>query len=328
MSQYLKKFDTHSQYLAYIDSSDFIDPNVSICNFEGDIHYTKKRAKGVRIRFMNREINPEANRSGHSVCLAPIIQSSYSNMPYITASQYKFTIDSSGRVQTANSKSIGGQGGSDYALWYSDVNSDILWEKIEEYPQFVKKYQRQSVWYYVYTTFWTKPAGNSYSSYIYNYDQYSIIGDLADLFGARDLASIPGNYLGMYGNLFDASANNNKDLSKPVYLYEFPNMSSFTSCKEESFCYFFRGQRYASNSVELNITELKTRCFAGMFYGCSNFSDLTVHFTEWDPEGTSNCTNGWLDGVSATGVFRCPKALPIERGPARIPEGWDVEYID
>lgn len=328
MSHYLKKFDAHSQYLAYIDSSAFIDPNVSICNFEDDIHYTKKKVKGVKIRFMNREINPEANHSEHSVCLAPIIETSYSTMPYITASQYKFTyIDSSGMVYTANSNRIGGQGGSDRAIWYSDVTGDILWEKIEEYPRFVNKYKRASTLYEVYTTFWTKAVG--YSSYKYNYDQYSIIGDLADLFGTRDIASISaGNYLGMYGHLFDASANNNKDLSSPLYLYEFPDMSSFTSCKEESFSCFFRRQRYASNPVELNITELKSRCFASMFYGCSNFSDLTVHFTEWEPEGTENCTNSWLGNVSATGVFRCPRALPIERGPSRIPEGWDIEYID
>ena len=34
---------------------------------------------------------------------------------------------------------------------------------------------------------------------------------------------------------------------------------------------------------------------------------------------------GWVDGVAPTGTFVCPKALPEEYGPQRIPQGWRVE---
>jgi len=39
MSKYLKKFSIHSEYDAYINGSDAILPNVSICTTEGDVHY-------------------------------------------------------------------------------------------------------------------------------------------------------------------------------------------------------------------------------------------------------------------------------------------------
>lgn len=39
MAIYLKKFENHTQYENYINGSDAILPNVSICTTEGDVHY-------------------------------------------------------------------------------------------------------------------------------------------------------------------------------------------------------------------------------------------------------------------------------------------------
>lgn len=39
MAIYLKQFNTHSEYEQYINGSDVILPNVSICTTEGDVHY-------------------------------------------------------------------------------------------------------------------------------------------------------------------------------------------------------------------------------------------------------------------------------------------------
>ena len=39
MSLYLKQFSTHAEYEQYINGSDAILPNVSICTTEGDVHY-------------------------------------------------------------------------------------------------------------------------------------------------------------------------------------------------------------------------------------------------------------------------------------------------
>ena len=39
MAVYLKQFENHTQYDAYINGSGAILPNVSICTTEGDVHY-------------------------------------------------------------------------------------------------------------------------------------------------------------------------------------------------------------------------------------------------------------------------------------------------
>ena len=62
--------------------------------------------------------------------------------------------------------------------------------------------------------------------------------------------------------------------------------------------------------------------FLDTFEGCTNLTEITVHFTEW------NDSWQWRD-APATGVWRCPKALDItKRGMLGIPDGWTVEYID
>lgn len=56
-----------------------------------------------------------------------------------------------------------------------------------------------------------------------------------------------------------------------------------------------------------------------MFDGCTSLSSVTVHFKTWP---TTAQAKNWLRNVSPTGIFRCPRELPDERGNGRIPEGW------
>lgn len=39
MGKYLKNFNTHTEYLAFTQTSDFIKPNVSHCINENEVHY-------------------------------------------------------------------------------------------------------------------------------------------------------------------------------------------------------------------------------------------------------------------------------------------------
>jgi hypothetical protein len=39
MGKYIKKFDTHSDYEDFIETEDFIKPNVSHCVQENEVHY-------------------------------------------------------------------------------------------------------------------------------------------------------------------------------------------------------------------------------------------------------------------------------------------------
>jgi hypothetical protein len=39
MGKYIKKFDTHSDYEDFIETEDFIKPNVSYCVDNVEVHY-------------------------------------------------------------------------------------------------------------------------------------------------------------------------------------------------------------------------------------------------------------------------------------------------
>ena len=80
-----------------------------------------------------------------------------------------------------------------------------------------------------------------------------------------------------------------------------------------------------TQAPELPATELTYRCYAYIFNECEKLQEIKVGFTEW--EGNM-ITWVWADDVAPTGTFYCPKELPLEYGQDRIPEGWNVVYID
>ena len=96
------------------------------------------------------------------------------------------------------------------------------------------------------------------------------------------------------------------------------------------YCYtrMFDGCTGLTSAPELPATTLKARCYRAMFRNCKNISIIKVHFTLWDRSTGPGKTNGWVDGVSPTGTFYKPSALPEEYGTGKIPTGWTVVNID
>jgi hypothetical protein len=91
------------------------------------------------------------------------------------------------------------------------------------------------------------------------------------------------------------------------------------------YCYYemFKGCTRLTQAPELPATTLANCCYNFMFSGCTNLSEIRVAFDEWNDN-----TKNWVENVSPTGTFYCPKALPLEYGLDRIPEGWTVKYIE
>lgn len=71
---------------------------------------------------------------------------------------------------------------------------------------------------------------------------------------------------------------------------------------------------------------VERRCYQYMFQNCISLNSMSVEFTAW--YSVQDVWNQWVNNVPQTGVFRCPRALPIEYGTSRIPTGWTVEYIN
>ena len=92
-------------------------------------------------------------------------------------------------------------------------------------------------------------------------------------------------------------------------------------------CYekMFWGCTNLTQAPELSATKIEDYSCYQLFEDCTSLSRIKVNFTEWNRWGQG--TDYWLTDVAPTGTFICPKELPIEYGPSRIPEGWNVVYI-
>ena len=97
------------------------------------------------------------------------------------------------------------------------------------------------------------------------------------------------------------------------------------------FCYYemFKGCTRLTQAPELPATTLADGCYDFMFSECTNLSEIRVAFVEWkDSSDQEDNTYFWVENVAPTGTFYCPRALPLEYGLDRIPEGWTVKYIE
>lgn len=78
-----------------------------------------------------------------------------------------------------------------------------------------------------------------------------------------------------------------------------------------------------TSAPELPIAVLEANCYANMFAVCSNLQSVTCLATDISAQ---NCTQNWMNGVSATGTFtKSPDMSSWTTGTSGIPEGWTVE---
>lgn len=91
----------------------------------------------------------------------------------------------------------------------------------------------------------------------------------------------------------------------------------------------FSGCTSLTKAPTLPATSLYYSCYSKMFEKCEKLSEVKVYLPSWreEDDDEDSWTVDWLADVAPTGTFICPKELPIEYGPSRIPEGWNVVYI-
>ena len=90
-------------------------------------------------------------------------------------------------------------------------------------------------------------------------------------------------------------------------------------------CYsgMFRGCTSIEESPVLPATTLVGSCYNNMFRSCSSLSRITAMFTT--APGTTY-TNGWVNGVAASGIFiKNAAATWTTTGVSGVPTGWTVQ---
>ena len=121
-------------------------------------------------------------------------------------------------------------------------------------------------------------------------------------------------------------------LSNGCYNYMFSGCTGLTSAPElpattlAPACYrhMFEGCTGLTSAPELPATTLASNCYQYIFSGCTNLSLIKVRLTAW----VGSQTTSWVSGVSPTGTFYKPTALPEEYGTSKIPTGWTVVNVD
>lgn len=142
-------------------------------------------------------------------------------------------------------------------------------------------------------------------------------------------------YLGMFmycTSLTVASELSATELAKFCYSRMFLGCTSLTTAPElpatkltlDCYNYMFLGCTSLITAPELPATTLVENCYARMFGNCTNLRNVRIKANGW----LEDATYDWLSGVSETGTFYKPSALPEERGISRIPDGWTVVNID
>ena len=119
-------------------------------------------------------------------------------------------------------------------------------------------------------------------------------------------------------------------LANGCYCWMFQDCSSLTQAPKlpattlADRCYIqmFCGCTSLTQAPKLPATRLVSECYSNMFLDCENLSSIEVNHTKWSP---ANATLTWVKGVSSTGTFKCPAALPQISGNNYIPNGWSIE---
>lgn len=106
------------------------------------------------------------------------------------------------------------------------------------------------------------------------------------------------------------------------------NSLSTSSTYEYEFASMFKGCT-SLTTVPACVSSLtniaKLGLFDSMFDGCSSLAYIETRFTAWGTSST-NPTNNWMNGVAATGTFKCKSTLDqTQRDASHIPDGWTIE---
>ena len=95
-----------------------------------------------------------------------------------------------------------------------------------------------------------------------------------------------------------------------------------TTLLESCYKNMFKGCTSLTKAPELPATTLAKGCYASMFSGCTSLNYIKCLATDIS---ATDCTDGWLDGVSSSGTF--VKAASMNNwstGASGIPSGWTV----
>lgn len=289
MGKYIKKFDTHSDYEDFIETEDFIKPNVSYCVDNVDVHYnptphdyskdylTFVALEDGTISFTYTEyVNPDAQDANYVEYSIDEGQT-WTRLNNVSLEEKIITVNVS-------------QG--DKVLWRGDNSTLGMEEEWLESGHFSSS-GKVDVMGNVMSILYGSNFENKYE--IENH--YALMGLFSDVSSGEQICDVV----------------NAENLILPATTLS-------------HYCYYsmFYGCTNLTTAPELPAVTLSGyRCYGNMFSGCTSLNYIKAMFTT---SPGSDFTEYWVDNVSETGTFVKNSAATWNlTGANGIPTGWTVE---
>ena len=328
MGNYLKLFDTHSEYVAFTQTEDFILPNVSHCIDNNEVHYNPI------LSYREQYFTVEALESGLFNIYLDDTYSYVGNHPESITSYLEYSID--GGTTWVRASYIEDEYSSTTPITLNEgdkvlirgINNSLgamAWDSQQNIAGFdFKSNQDEPKRFNVYgnilsllygdnfinqTTLPFYEVGEGYGEYGRHFAK---LFDQSGIVSAENLILPNDVAINCYYGLFMRCTN----LITP------PKLPATTL---EEYCYTYMFDRCSSleTAPELPATTLANYCYQGMFRDCSLLNSVKCLATDIS---AISCTNDWLNNVAATGTFTKAASMSSwTTGADGIPNGWTIE---
>ena len=292
MGDYLKLFETHSEYEAYSGGGEMLKPNVSYCEDNNEVHYNPIPD------YSQEYLTFVAKEAGTFTCA--LVNNNVVSYSIDNGSTWIAGNSSSGA--TSVEVSSGGK-----VLWKGEMTPNGTGScSFSSTTNFDVQGNVMSLLY-----------GDNFKGKVdltgKNYAFYWLFYQNTKLVNAENL-SLPATTLAdyCYQNMFSGC----------TALATAPKLPATTLA---NYCYsnMFINCRLLTTAPELPATTLVSKCYAAMFAGCTKLNYIKAMFTT---APSTDYTSNWVSGVATTGTFVKNSAATWNvTGTNGIPTGWTVE---
>ena len=334
--KYLKKFDQHSEYEGYLESENYLKPNVSYCGEHNNIHHSEKDLTKKYLTFTALEDGEFTLTINSSVTASDL---SYIEYSIDDGATWVHTDNSSSTVTiTTPTVEIGGT-----VLWRG--SGTRMTHSSYSYCSIFSSTGRCNVSGNINTLLKEKHPNDLMTLPQYAY--ISLFSGMTTLVDASELI-LPATKLGYYcyGYMFRGCSSLTgapklpaMDIASYCYSSMFSNCISLTTAPElpatkmysDCYSYMFYGCSSLTTAPTLPAKRLVSDCYKSMFADCTSLNYIKVYAISDENGFSSNILNvgmnGWVQGVGSTGTFiKHPSATWELTGWNGVPTGWTVQY--
>ena len=315
--KYIKGFDIHSQYINFTETNDFILPNVSHCELEGDVHYNPfvHDYSQDYLTFVALEDGTfKFSKSGMQYSIDD--GETWTSLSANTASP---TITAGNEIMwksTSLSPASGTGSGTFSSTGNYNVKGNVM--SIQNGDNF--------------------KTATSVSSYAFQL----LFSSSSKLINAENLV-IPATslstycYYGMFQNCSNMVSTPKELPSTSTATYCYANMFRgcskitagpkilATSTSANSHIQMFYECTSLVKTPDLLPATLSNYCYSNMFKGCTSLSSITCLATNIS---ATSCTSTWVDGVASSGTFTKASSMSSwTTGTSGIPTNWTVKNM-